>query len=51
MPINFVVTKLIRIDKQPISLGAGVRYWAASADGGPEGFGVRAVATLLFPKK
>ena len=28
VPINFLVTKLIRINKQPISLGAGVRYWA-----------------------
>jgi hypothetical protein len=51
VPINFLVTKLIRIDKQPVSLGAGVRYWAASPDGGPDGFGVRAVVTLLFPKK
>ena len=50
MPINFQITKLIHIDKQPIQLGAGVRYWAASADGGPDGLGVRAVATLLFPK-
>jgi hypothetical protein len=50
VPINFLVTKLIRIDKQPVSLGAGVRYWAASPDSGPDGFGVRAVVTLLFPK-
>ena len=50
VPINFLVTKLIRIDKQPVQLGAGVRYWAASPDGGPDGFGVRAVVTLLFPK-
>ena len=32
------------------SLGAGVRYWAASPDSGPDGFGVRAFVTLLFPK-
>ena len=51
VPINALVTKLIVIDKQPVSLGAGVRYWAASPDGGPDGFGVRAVVTLLFPKK
>ena len=50
VPINFLVTKLIRVDKQPVQLGAGVRYWAASPDSGPDGFGVRAVVTLLFPK-
>ena len=50
VPINFLVTKLIRIDKQPISLGAGVRYWAESPVGGPDGFGVRTIVTFLFPK-
>ena len=50
VPINFEVSKLIRIDKQAISLGVGARYWAESPDGGPDGFGVRAFATLLFPK-
>ena len=45
----FRVSKLV-VDKQPISLFAGVRYWAASPDSGPEGFGVRAGVTLLFPK-
>jgi hypothetical protein len=50
VPINFLVTKLITIDKQPISLGAGVRYWADSPeDSGPEGWGARAVVTFLFP--
>ncbi len=50
VPINFQVAKLIRIDKQPISLFAGVRYWAESPDSGPDGFGVRTGITLLFPK-
>jgi hypothetical protein len=51
VPINFQVSKLVVINKQPISLGAGVRYWAASPDSGPDGFGFRAVVTFLFPKK
>jgi hypothetical protein len=51
VPINFQVSKLIVIDKQPISLGAGVRYWAASPDSGPDGWGFRTVVTFLFPKK
>lgn len=50
VPINFLVTKLIKIDHQPISLGAGVRYWADTPeDSGPEGWGARAVLTFLFP--
>ncbi len=50
VPINAMVSKLITIDKQPISLQAGVRYYAASSDNGPEGFGARAAVTFLFPK-
>jgi hypothetical protein len=51
VPINFQVAKLLVIDKQPISLFAGVRYWAESPDSGPDGFGVRTGITFLFPKK
>jgi hypothetical protein len=49
VPVNFLVSKLVTIDKQPVSLGAGVRYWADSPDGGPHGVGGRAVVTFLFP--
>ena len=51
VPINFMVAKLVVIDKQPISLTAGVRYWAESPDSGPDGFGFRTAITFLFPKK
>jgi hypothetical protein len=51
VPINFVVSKLVVIDKQPISLFAGLRYWAESPDSGPDGIGARAGVTFLFPKK
>jgi len=51
VPINATVSKLFKVGKQPMSLGGGVRYWADSPDGGPEGFGARIVFTLLFPKK
>jgi hypothetical protein len=51
VPINFQVAKLLVIDKQPVSLFAGLRYWAASPDSGPDGIGARAGITLLFPKK
>ncbi|MEE4010794.1 transporter [Roseibium sp. FZY0029] len=50
VPINAMVAKLVTIDKQPISLQAGVRYYAASSDNGPDGFGARAAVTFLFPK-
>lgn len=39
MPINFTATKLIKLGDRPVSLGGGVRYWAGSPDGGPEGLG------------
>jgi hypothetical protein len=51
VPINFTVAKLVKVHEQPISLTAGVRYWAESPDSGPDGFGFRGVVTFLFPKK
>jgi len=49
VPINFQITKLTKIGSQPVSVGGGVRYWAESAPGGPEGWGARAIVTFLFP--
>lgn len=51
VPLNFMVSKLVTIGHQPVSLGGGVRYWADSTDGGPHGVGARAIVTFLFPKK
>jgi hypothetical protein len=52
VPINAVVSKLVRFGKQPVSLFAGARYWADSPDDtGPEGWGARFGVTFLFPKK
>jgi hypothetical protein len=50
VPINLQVTKIVKIGPLPVSLGAGVRYWAVSPDSGPEGVGVRTIVTFLFPK-
>ena len=50
VPINFTVAKLVKINKQPVSLTAGVRYWAESPVNGPDGFGARLAITFLFPK-
>jgi hypothetical protein len=49
VPFNFVVTKLLKVGDQPISIGAGVRYWAESPTTGAHDFGARAVVTFLFP--
>ena len=50
VPINFMVSKVFTVGSQPMSLGAGVRYWADSASGGPHGWGARIVFTLMFPR-
>ena len=50
VPVNAQVTKLVKIGSQPISLGAGVRYWATSPETGPEGVGFRTIVTFLFPE-
>ncbi|MQW69801.1 transporter [Sinorhizobium medicae] len=50
IPINFTVSKLVKIEEQPISLTAGLRYWATAPDNGPEGLGIRLAVTFLFPK-
>lgn len=51
VPLNFSITQLLKVGKQPLSLSAGARYWADSPDNvGPEGWGFRLTGTLLFPK-
>lgn len=34
----------------PVEPTSGARYWAASPDGGPDGFGGRLTLTFLFPR-
>jgi hypothetical protein len=51
VPINLTVTQILKVGKQPLSLLAGVRYWADTPDGvGPKDWGYRLQLTLLFPK-
>ena len=50
VPINFTVNQLLKVGKQPLQIGAGVRYWADSPDNGPEDWGFRLQLTFLFPK-
>ena len=50
VPINFLVAQVTKIGNQRVQFGVGARYWAQAPDDGPEGWGARAVVTLLFPK-
>ena len=50
VPVNLVVTKVMKIGSQIISVGGGVTYWAEAPENGPEGFGVRLLFTFIFPK-
>lgn len=51
VPLNLSVSHVSRIGNQPISLGAGVRYWLTSTQTGPHGWGFRATLTFVFPQK
>ena len=50
VPINFTATKVTKFGDQLVSLGGGLRYWAETTDGSPEGLSVRLIFTLLLPK-
>jgi hypothetical protein len=50
VPLNAMVSKVVQVGARPVSFGGGLRYWAESPENGPEGFGLRAVVTLLFPR-
>lgn len=51
VPMNVTISKLLKFGSQPVSIGGGVRYWLASPDSGPKGFGARLIVTLLYPTK
>jgi len=50
VPINVSVSKLVRVGRLPLSLLAGVGYWAESPDGGPERLRFRLQVNLVLPK-
>jgi hypothetical protein len=49
VPINAQVLQLVRLGGQRLQVGGGLRYWLDAPEGGPEGWGARAVVTFLFP--
>lgn len=50
VPVNLALSKLVKFGKLPVSLQAGVGYWAESPDSGPEGFRFRLQANIVLPK-
>jgi hypothetical protein len=50
VPVHLGVNQLLTLGAQRIQIGGGLRYWAESPDGGPEGLSVRTVVTFLFPR-
>lgn len=48
-PVNAFASRLVKFGKQPVSIGGGLRYWAASPDSGPHGWGCRVILTFLLP--
>jgi hypothetical protein len=50
-PIHLELTKVVRFVRQPVSVGAAARCWAATFPGGPQACGVRFSITPLFPAR
>jgi len=50
VPVNLLATKVVKLGNQLASVGGGVRYWVDSTANGPEGFAIRVMFTLLYPK-
>lgn len=48
-PVNLIVSQLVKIGDQPISIALGGRYYFDGPDGGPE-WGIRLNIVFLFPK-
>jgi hypothetical protein len=48
VPINLMVSQVLKIGKQPVSVQLGGRYYADAPSGGPD-WGLRLNFTLLFP--
>jgi hypothetical protein len=48
VPLNLMVSQVLKIGKQPVSIQLGGRYYAEGPSGAPE-WGVRLAFTLLFP--
>jgi hypothetical protein len=50
VPVNVAASKLVRLGKLPVSLQAGIGYWAESPDAGAKGPRFRLQANFVLPK-
>ncbi len=50
VPINVILSQIVKVGPQLIQLRAGVRYWADSARSDPEGWGAKLAVVFLFSK-
>lgn len=50
VPLHLTLSQLLKLGALPFSAFVGARYWFESPELGPEGWGIRAGLTLLFPK-
>jgi len=50
VPVNVSLSKLVKLGRLPVSLQAGVGYWAESPETGPEGWRFRLQTTFVLPK-
>ena len=50
VPINAIVSQVLKLGDQLIQLRLGARYWADAPDSSPEGWGMKAGIVFLFPK-
>lgn len=50
VPLNFTVARMTRVGQQLVSFTGGVGYYAESTASGADGWKLRAVVTLLYPK-
>ena len=51
MPVNLTASQLVKVNKQLLSLGGGLRYYVATTDASPHGLAARLSITLLYPAK
>jgi hypothetical protein len=47
IPVNFLIDKLVTINNVPVTFEVGLRYFAASPENGPKGWGARVGITIV----
>jgi hypothetical protein len=50
VPVIAQVSQMFKIGPQILQFAVGAKYWAQSPDDGPEGWGLRAQLTFVFPQ-